>query len=148
MTDYTWNFLEDAVLAALKAQLGSRVKTLTTYQGDYLADLKRQAWRLPAVLVLLRQSRADQVTTRSYEVQLDFTVVVAARKLRSEAAGRRGEGGVYEILEGVRQALWHQDLGLAILPFSPVKEEPWLNTREFMVYAAHYRTGAVRDFGG
>jgi phage gp37-like protein len=145
MTDYTWNTLEDAVLAALKAQLGSRVKTLTTYQGDYLADLKRQAWRLPAVLVLLRQSRADQVTARSYEVQLDFTVVVAARQLRGEAAGRRGEGGVYEILEGVRQALWHQDLGLEILPMSPVKEEPLLSTRDFMVYAAHYSTATMRD---
>ena len=145
MTDYTWNSLEDAVLAALKARLGSRVKTLETYQGDYLADLQRQAWRLPAVLVLLRQSRADQVTARSYEVQLDFTVVVAARQLRGEAAGRRGGGGVYEILEGVRQALWHQDLGLDILPFSPVKEEPWLTTGEFIVYAAHYHTRALRD---
>ncbi len=148
MTDYTWNTLEDAVLAALQAQLGPRVKTLKSYQGDWQADLKEQAWRLPAVLVMLRQSRADQVTAGSYDVQLDFTIVVAARQLRGEAAGRRDAGGVYEILEGVRQALWHQDLGLTILPFSPVKEEPWLNTREFMVYAAHYRTGAVRDFGG
>jgi len=45
----------------------------------------------------------------------------------------------------VRQALWHQDLGLEILPFSLVLEEPLLTTREFTVYAAHYRTGAVRD---
>jgi phage gp37-like protein len=148
MTDYTWNTLEDAVLAALQAQLGPRVKTLQSYQGDWQADLKEQAWRLPAVLVMLRQSRADQVTAGSYDVQVDFTIIVAARQLRGEAAGRRDAGGVYEILEGVRQALWHQDLDLTILPFSPVKEEPWLNTREFMVYAAHYRTGAVRDFGG
>jgi phage gp37-like protein len=144
MTDYSWIILEDAVLAALTAQLGSQVKTLTTYQGDYLADLKTQAWRLPAVLVLLRESRTTQVAARSYEVTLDFTVVVAARQLRSEAAGRRGEGGVYEILEGVRQALWHQDLGLEILPLSPLKEEPLLSTKDFMVYAAQYRTGVMR----
>jgi phage gp37-like protein len=148
MTDYNWSTLEDAVLAALQAQLGSRVQTLEAYQGDVLADLKRQAWRLPAVLVILRQSRADQVTAGSYDVELDFTIVVAARQLRGAAAGRREEGGVYELLEGVRQALWHQDLDLEILPFSPVKEEPWLNTREFIVYAAHYRTGAMRDFAG
>ena len=92
MTDYTWNFLEDAVLAALKAQLGSRVKTLTTYQGDYLADLKRQAWRLPAVLVLLRQSRADQVTTGSYDVQWDFTIVAVVRQLRGKMFERPDSG--------------------------------------------------------
>ncbi|OGR07277.1 MAG: hypothetical protein A3K23_03775 [Desulfobacca sp. RBG_16_58_9] len=145
MTDYTWTTLEDAVLAALKAQLGARVKTLETYQGDLLADLKREAWRLPAVLVMLRQSRAEAVTASSYDVHLDFTVLAAARQLRGETAGRRQEGGVYDLLEGVRQALWHQDLGLEILPFSLVLEEPLLTTREFTVYAAHYRTGAVRD---
>ena len=145
MADYSWNTLEDAMLAALQAQLGSRVQTLTTYQGDFLADLHRKTWRLPAVLLLLRQSRAEQVTAGSYEVQLDFTVVVAVRQLRGEAAGRREAGGVYEILAGVRQALWHQDLGLDILPFSPVKEEPWLTTGEFIVYAAHYHTRALRD---
>jgi len=79
MTDYTWTTLEDAVLAALKAQLGARVKTLETYQGDLLADLKREARRLPAVLVMLRQSRAEAVTASSYDVHLDFTVLAAAR---------------------------------------------------------------------
>ena len=145
MTDYTWNTLEDAVLAALTTQLGSWVKTLTTYQGNLLSDLKKEAWRLPAVLVMLRQSRGDQVTTGSFDLRLDFTVLVVARQLRGEAAGRRDEGGVYEILEGVRQALWNQDLGLEVLPFFLVQEEPLLTTREFTVYAAHYRTVAVRD---
>ncbi len=42
----------------------------------------------------------------------------------------------------------HQDLDLEILPFSLVREEPMLNTPEFIVYAAHYRTGAVRDLVG
>ncbi len=145
MTDYDWNTLEDAVLAALNARLGDRVKTLKTYQGDYRSDLKRQGWRLPAVLVMLRQSRAEQVAAGSFDVELDFTILAAARELRGEDAGRRAAGGVYEILAGVRQALWHQDLDLEILPFSLVREEPLLNTREFIVYAAHYRTGAVRD---
>jgi len=145
MEDYTWTFLEDAVLAALKAQLGSRVKTVETYQGDFLPDLKKEAWRLPAVLVMLRQSRGEQVTARSYDVHLDFTVLAAARALRGGTSGRRVEGGVYDILAGVRQALWHQDLGLEILPFSLVLEEPLLTTREFTVYAAHYRTAAVKD---
>jgi phage gp37-like protein len=146
MADLNWTALEDAVLAALESQLGQAVPTLATYQGDWQEDLRRQAWRLPAVLVMLAQSRAAQVGHRSYELTLDFTFLVVCRALRGEAEGRRQEGGAYQILAGIRQALWHQDLGLGLLPFSLVREEPWLNAPEFTVYAAHYRTGALQDF--
>ena len=52
----------------------------------------------------------------------------------------------YELLAEIRQALWHQDLGLDILPLALVREEPRLNTQEFTVYAALYRTGEFQDF--
>ncbi len=146
MADYSWTEVEDAVLAALKAEVGSQVKTLDTYQGDWLEDLRQEGWRLPAVLVMLRQSRGELVANRSYDLTLDFTVLVAVRQLRGEAQARRQEGGAYQILEGVRRALWHQDLGLELLPFALVGEEALLNTQEFAVYAALYRTMAVIDF--
>jgi len=146
MADYSWTEVEDAVLTALKAEVGSQVKTLDTYQGDWLEDLRQEGWRLPAVLVMLRQSRGELVATRSYDMTLDFTVLVAVRQLRGEAQARRQEGGAYEILEGVRRALWHQDLGLELLPFALMGEEALLNTQEFAVYAALYRTMVVKDF--
>ena len=134
------------MLAALAAQLGGRAQTLKTYQGNWLAGLKRESWRLPAVLLLFQESRAEQVAPRSYDLILDFTVLVVVRQLRGQAPGP-GEGqSAYELLASVRQALWHQDLGLNILPLALVKEEPLLNTREFAVYRAHYRTGGVQDF--
>lgn len=147
MTDYSWTTLEDAVIEALGAALGTQVKTLETFQGDWRGDLVREGRRLPAVLVMLQHSRAEQVTGQSFDVTLDFTLIVAARQLRGEAAGRRHSGGVYDLLAGVRQALWGQDLGLEILPFTLLREEPLLNTREFTVYGAHYRTGLVREVG-
>ncbi len=146
MADFSWTAVEDAVLAALESRLGSQIKTLETYQGDWLEDLRRQSWRLPAVLVMLRRSRADQVAARSYDLTLDFTVLVAVRHLRGEAAARRQEGGVYQIMAGVREALWHQDLGLELLPFTLVGEEALLHNQEFAVFAALYRTMAVQDF--
>jgi phage gp37-like protein len=146
MADTDWIEMEDAVLEALTAQLGSMVQTLETYQGDWQTDLQQAGWRFPACLVMLKRAEAEQVAAGSYDLTLDFTVLVAARQLRGEAAGRREAGGVYEILAGVRQALWHQDLGLNLLPFSLIREEPLLNNREFTVYAAHYRTGTVKDF--
>ena len=147
MTTFSWTAVEDAVLTALEARVGPLAQTLKTYQGDWLEDLRTQGWRLPAVLLLLERSRAEQMTARSFDVILDFRLLVVVRQLRGEEAGRREEGGVYQILAEIREALWNQDLGLEILPLALIQEEPLLNTQEFTVYAADYRTGAVRDIG-
>ncbi len=146
MADLTWKVIEEAVLAALQAELGSLVQTVASYQGNLLEDLQHQAWRLPAVLVSLRQTRGEQVAQGSSDLILDFSVLVAVRPLRGEVEARLQEGGIYQILEGVRRALWHQDLGLEITPFSLEKEEPWLSNRELAVYGAGYRTSLVRNF--
>ncbi len=146
MTDYSWTMWEDAVVAALQAELGHQAATVKAYQGNWQADLMRQTWRFPAVLVTLRQSRGVPVGLRTYEWSLEFAILAIVRQLRGEAAGRRAAGGIYEILAGVRRALWHQDLGLELQPFALLKEEPRPSDPEFSVYAAHYGTGLVRDF--
>ncbi len=145
MSDLDWTVLEDAVLAAMQTILASQVNTLETYQGDWRADLQDKGWRLPAVLLMLAGTRSEALALGSYDLTLDLTLLVVVRQLQGEAAGRRGGGGAYQLLAGIRQALWHQDLGLEILPLALVREEPLLNNREFTVYAAHYRTAAVVD---
>ena len=146
MTDLNWSVVEEALLKALQTELGSLVQTVASYQGNWLQDLQHQARRLPAVLVRLRQTRGEQVAMRSSDLILDFIVLVAVRPLRGEAETRVQEGGIYQILEGVRRALWHQDLGLEITPLALEKEEPWLYTRELAVYGAEYRTSLVKNF--
>jgi phage gp37-like protein len=139
-----WTTVEEAVLAALEVELDGQVNTLVTYQGDYQADLQREYWSFPAVLVQLRQTRGTQVTLASYDLTLEFTIYVI---VRGNIAKRREASGLYLILAGVRQALWHQDLGLDLQPLELVKEEPLLNDQEFSVFAAHYETAMVQDFG-
>jgi phage gp37-like protein len=143
MADDTWTTVEEAVLAALQSELGSQVNTLVTYQGDLLSDLHREYWRFPAVLVQLRQSQGTQVTLSSYDLSLEFTIFVI---VRGNTAKRRENSGIYGLLAGVRQALWHQDLGLDLQPLDLIKEEPLLNDQEFSVFAAHYETALVQDF--
>jgi phage gp37-like protein len=145
MANNLWTTVEDAVVAALKTELAGQVNTLATYQGDWLADLHREDWRFPAVLVQLRQSRGEQITLGSYDLSLEFTVLVMVRQLRGEAMGRREADGVYQLLAGVRKALWHQDLGLELQPLNLIKEEPLLSDQEFSVYAARYGTALVQD---
>ena len=146
MAEVSWSAVEEAILAALAGELGSLVQTVASLQGNWLEDLRSQGRRLPAVLVRWRQNRGEQMALRSADLTLDFTILVAVRPLRGEAETRRQDGGIYQILEGVRRALWHQDLGLEITPFSLEKEEPWLYTRELAVYGAEYRTSLVRNF--
>ncbi len=145
MSGLTWAQLEDALLSALQAGVGLSAPTLRTYQGNWREDLRRQAWRLPAVLLVFTGSRAQQVTGRSYDLIWDFQVVVALRRLRGDGTELRGEGGVYQLLAGIRQALWHQDLGLDILPMALLGEQALLHDQEFLVYGAHYRTAMVQD---
>lgn len=145
MSNLSWTTVEDAVVTALKTQLGPEVKTVMSYQGDWRTDLRQETWRLPAALVMLRCSRSDQVGLSSFDLTFDLEVLVVVRQLRSEAAGRREAGGAYDLLAGMREALWHQDLGLDVTPLALVREEPLLNDGEFTVYTAHYRTAFVQD---
>ncbi len=146
MNDFSCTSVEDLVLAALSGQIGDAVKTLQTYQGDWQEDVRREGWRLPAVLVGLAESRAEQVGLSSYDLTLELRILVIVRSLRGEDAARRAAGGVYDLLAGIRQALWHQDLGQAMLPLALVGEEPLLSSQEHTVYAAYYRTAQVQDF--
>jgi phage gp37-like protein len=142
MANDLWTTVEEAVLAALEQELAGQVKTVVSYQGDFLSDLTQEYWRFPAVLVQLRQSQGEQVTLNSYDLTLEFTIIVVDR---GGSPKQRAETGIYQLLAGVRKALWHQDLGLDLQPFNLIKEEPLLNNLEFSVYAAHYGTAIVQD---
>src|SRR4030042_2970684 len=102
MADLTWSVVEEALLAALEAELGDRVQTVASYQGKWLEDLQSRAWRLPAVLGMLGRSRGEQGSMRSWDLILDFIVLVALRPLRGEASTRLQEGGISRIWEGGR----------------------------------------------
>jgi phage gp37-like protein len=145
MSGVSWTLVEDAVVAALKDRLGEQVKTIRSYQGNWRTDLRQETWRLPAALVMLTGSRSEQVGVASFDLTLDFQILVVVRSLRGEEAGRRGAAGAYDLLLGVQDALWQQDLGLDLLPLALVREEPLLTDGEFTVYAAQYRTAAVQD---
>ncbi|MBM4285811.1 MAG: DUF1834 family protein [Deltaproteobacteria bacterium] len=148
MTSLAIKDLEDALLGALEAGLGRTLKTLKSFRGNWREELRQGGLRLPAVLVMLTGSRAEQVGVSSCDLVVDFSLLAMVRQWRGEEAGRREEGGVYDLLTGIREALWHRDLGLNILPLALVREEPLLHTREFCVHAAHYRTVLVQDLAG
>jgi phage gp37-like protein len=100
MSDLSWMTVEDAVVTALEDGLGSQVKQVRSYQGDWRTDLKQETWRLPAALVMVTGSRAEQVGVSSFDLTLNLQVLLVVRHLRGEEAGRREAGGAYELWPG------------------------------------------------
>jgi len=148
MRGYGAGDIEDAVLAALEPVLEGRVQTLRHHQGDWREDLRQETWRLPAVLVRLGERRSVPAGTGAYEVSLDLQVLVITRDLRGEAEGRRGTAGTYALSERVREALWHRDLGLEILPLWLLEERTLVSSPEYGVLALTFRTGWLESFPG
>lgn len=134
--------VEEAVLTALEQELDGQVKTVVSYRGDWKADLTQEYWRFPAVLVQLVQSQGEQVALGSYDLNLEFEICVV---VRGGSPKQRAANAIYQILAGIRQALWNKDLGMDVQPFKLIKEEPLMNNQEFSVYAAYYGTSMVQD---
>ena len=137
---YTIPQLEDALLARIKEAL-PQLKTVETFGGDSLEELRQIAFRFPAVYAVLREQKpADDLREFGdvYGSRATFDLLVCCRNLRGEEGGRRGSGGAYELLEGLRAALVGQTLGLAILPVEFDGEEAALIEKEMVVYKATY----------
>jgi phage gp37-like protein len=136
--------LEDALIDRIKAQL-SYLKTVESYGGQLEGDLRQLAVRFPAVFVMLGAVRHDAELDAfggTYGAECIFDLAVCCRNLRGEAAGRRESQGAYQILDGLRQALAGQTLGLAgAQPVEPDKEEALVIERDLVIYRAAYRLG-------
>ncbi len=143
MVSLAWGDIEQAALAVLRAAMGDQIATLERYQGDWRLDLGRESWRLPAVLLRFDGGRAAQVGIGSYEFVGRLTVLVITRTLAGEPHSRRSDGGAMALAQRVREALWHRDLGLQILPLALVEERPLRQGGERTVYSLSFQTGWI-----
>lgn len=140
---YTIPQLEDALLARIKGAL-PQLKTVETFGGDSLEELRQIAFRFPAVYAVLREHKPAAELQEFggfggvYGSRVTFDLLVCCRNLRGEEAGRRDSGGAYEVLEGLRAALVGQTLGLTILPVEFDGEEAALIEKDMVVFKATY----------
>jgi phage gp37-like protein len=116
--------VENAVIERLKRGLGTSVKTVAPYGGQFDEDgLKHVAKVMPALYVSFvghKNPKAKNTAGDVLNIPATFTVFVVTRNVASESAGRRGtarEVGAYQLVEAVRRLLANQDLGLPIDEF-------------------------------
>lgn len=127
--------IEAAILARIAGAGLPYLRTVATYGGELDDDLATAIRRFPAVWVAFKGEGEGQPlnTAKSvYRVPATWTVLVAARNLRSEAATRKGDKvnvGTYQMLVDVRALLAGQDLGLEIDNLRPGKVQSLTNSR-------------------
>lgn len=148
-----------AASAADGMPLGFRFRQVASY-GDQYDDngLRRVVADFPAAWVVFTGERAvREIAPDAWSADGEFSVLVGAKLLSSEAAGREGRGGEpgsYQLIDAVRRVLLGQSFGLDIAPLVPMPVRALTNdvTAKSLlsVYIVPFRTRytveAVVDF--
>ena len=139
---YPISEIHDAIANELQgtAGLSALCKTIAGYHGE-LDDLIGQASQLiiplPAVYVLYGGSTFDESANRSFDDEMEFTIIAIAKDLRGD---QKLKAAMYPILEEIKTALIDNDLNLNIEPLHPIRIEPTLITKTFSVYSFDIKT--------
>ena len=145
--------IENAILARLRAaDLGYRL-SVESYGGelDDTETLTGLLGQLPGVWVLMKGLGRAADVPGGYETPCIFSLFVATKNLRNEAAARRGgkagEIGAYQIVMDLRAALKGSRLGLEIDPIRPGRVTTLFNgrlrTARASVWACEFETSFV-----
>lgn len=112
--------IEDGILTTLAASaMNAYCRVFETWGGSVEDLIARKALLTPACYVGLGGLDFEDGAGGTQNASALFSVIVFARNLRGEAAGRRGgpgptEVGAYEMIGHARAALHASDLGLRI----------------------------------
>ena len=124
--------------------------TVATYGGEFDDGLETVVRSFPAIWVVFGNDGPGKPLAsnrRVWRFPAMFVVIVAARNLRSEASGRKGDAskiGTYAMLADVRRLLIHEDLGLDIAELSPGRTRTLVNAqlkgKAVSAYATEWHT--------
>ncbi|PLX93459.1 MAG: hypothetical protein C0621_07440 [Desulfuromonas sp.] len=132
--------IEDAIAARLKSEIAD-LKTVDSYAGQFEAEVPKLLPTLPAAFIAWPSSRFDGVAYNSTDEKPRFTVLVAAKDLRSQAKARKGDAGAATLVRAALQALRGQNLGLEIERLKPEGISLVYTARGLVVYGLDMSTG-------
>lgn len=150
--------VELAIVDRLKRGLGKMVAEVKTYGGEFDdEELDEVVRRLPAAWVTfggVKRTDPHSTSREKWRAEATFVVLVGARSLRNEQAGRHGgassgEVGTNLLISAVRHLLNSQDMGLPIRQMAPGAIRTLFNTqvrKEAMsVYALEFHTAWMEE---
>lgn len=139
---YTITQIEDAIVAKIQASavLTALNATIASYHGE-IDDLVKQAAqltiKLPAIYAFYGGSAFDESANRSFDDEMNFTVIAIAKDLRGDA---KLKAAMYPILEELKTVLIDNNLDLDIEPLHPIRIERTLITKLFSIYSFDIKT--------
>lgn len=140
--------IEEAVMTALEnGKTSESCKTIDSYHGevdDLIDEFKagRILKSLPAVFVLYAGSAFIESANRSFDEEMNFSVVLMARNLRDK---KDLSGAMYPLIEGVKQDLIDNDFELNIEPAHPVSIEAVMVAKGLSIYRFDIKTSFSMD---
>lgn len=137
---YRVDEIEDAIVATVKAA-GIDAKAFSREATE--ARIAAQTTENPVALVIFDRCEPTGINFASLKgTDFFFRLVVAARNLGDHGAAERGDGsttGIYELLGGIRQALFESTLGLTVQPMLFQSEKPLTRTQRLSTYAQEWK---------
>ena len=132
--------IEDAILAALKAQM-SYVRTCETYAGQLEAEIDKLVINFPAVFVSYTGSDLDCIDNASnFNEAVGFSILVAAKNLKGKTAARKDAYGCYQMIREVLTVLTNKNLGLNIEKLKPTKVSLLYISTTMAIYGIDFQT--------
>ena len=137
---YRVDEIEDAIVATVKAA-GIDAKVFS--REPTAARITAETTEKPVTLVIFERCEPAGTNFASLKgTDFFFHLVVAARNLSGNAAAERGDGsttGIYELLNGIRQALFESTLGLTVQPMLFQSEKPLARTQRLSTYTQEWK---------
>jgi phage gp37-like protein len=138
-TGFSFKDIEDGLLAALRENM-PYLRTVKTYAGELEADIESLPVKFPAAFVVYGGSDFDLIDGPGHQESATFSVLAAARSLRSEERARKKDHGAYDIITDVKAALTNRRLGLDMEKLRPFRTSLVYAGRTVVVYGIDFGT--------
>jgi phage gp37-like protein len=132
--------IENSLLTRLGAEL-TYLKTLETYAGQLEDEIEKLPLLFPAVFVVYKGSGFEWVDGALYNETVEFTVLAAAKNLKSPEAARKDPStGAYKLVKDVLAALTNQNLALDIEHLRPIRTDLIHTSKTVVIYGLDFQT--------
>jgi phage gp37-like protein len=138
-TGFSFEDIEDALLTALRESI-PYLRTVKTYAGELEADIEKLSIPFPAAFVVYGGSDFDLIDGPGHQESATFSVLAAARSLRSGERARKQDHGAYDIITEVKAALTNRRLGLDMEKLRPLRTYLVYTGRTVVVYGTDFGT--------
>jgi phage gp37-like protein len=140
--------IETAILDRLKVDL-PYVQTVETYAGQLEEEIEKLPLRFPAVFVVYKGSGFEWVDGATYNEGAEFTILAAAKNLKSPALARKDQAaGAYRLGTDILAALTNQNLDLNIELLRPVRCDLVYISKTVAIYGLDFQTSFDNAYPG